>query len=81
MFGSSTLASLIREGKTTQIRGYIAAGKRRGMLSMDGSLQELLLADEITPQACLEKSLDKDVMREWLKEQGQQVEEEDAGAR
>lgn len=73
LFGSPTFASMVREGKTTQITGYISTGKRMGMISMDYSLRDLLLEDKITAEAALEKALDKDTMREWLKEQGQEV--------
>ena len=79
MFGSPTLASLIREGKTTQIKGYISTGKRRGMIGMDNSLCKLFLDGDIKAEAALEKALDKDEMRSWLAEQGQELEAEDAG--
>ncbi len=77
MFGSPTLASLIREGKTTQIKGYISTGKRRGMIGMDNSLRTLFLDGDIEAEAALEKALDKDEMRSWLAEQGQELEADD----
>ena len=42
MFGSSQLSSLVREGKTHQIPGYISAGRGLGMVAMDGSLRRLV---------------------------------------
>jgi hypothetical protein len=40
---------------------------------MDDSLRKLVNEDVIEPQAALEKSLDKDEMRKWLKERGVEV--------
>ena len=77
MFGSPTLSSLIREGKTHQISGYIGQGKARGMITMDESLRRLVRDDIIDPNAALEKSLDKDEMRRWLRERGAEVSDED----
>jgi twitching motility protein PilT len=76
MFGNPTLSSLIREGKTHQIGGFIAQGKSKGMITMDASLRRLVVEDVIDPEAALEKSLDKDEMRKWLKERGAEVSEE-----
>jgi len=77
MFGSPTLASLIREGKTHQIAGYIQTGKSKGMVQMDTSLKKLVLSEVITAEAALEKALEKDEMRNWMKEQGVEVPEEE----
>ena len=76
MFGSRQLGSLIREGKTNQITGYIQTGVSRGMRSMDESLQRMVTSDVIEPHAALEKALDKDRMREWLKEMGADLPED-----
>ncbi|MCB9758808.1 MAG: type IV pilus twitching motility protein PilT [Alphaproteobacteria bacterium] len=76
MFGSSALASLIREGKTHQIGGYISTGKGRGMITMDESLRRLVVDDTIETHAALEKALDKDEMRKWLMERGVEVPED-----
>jgi twitching motility protein PilT len=73
LYGSSALASLIRDGKSHQISGLISTGKAQGMISMDDSLRKLVNDDVIEPQAALEKSLDKDEMRKWLKERGVEV--------
>ncbi|MCK6519530.1 type IV pilus twitching motility protein PilT, partial [Myxococcota bacterium] len=73
LYGSSALASMIRDGKSHQIGGLISTGKAQGMISMDDSLRKLVNDDVIEPQAALEKSLDKDEMRKWLKERGVEV--------
>jgi Tfp pilus assembly pilus retraction ATPase PilT len=46
------------------------------MITMDASLRRLVVEDVIDPEAALEKSLDKDEMRKWLKERGAEVSEE-----
>ncbi|MEY3212864.1 MAG: hypothetical protein RIT28_3345 [Pseudomonadota bacterium] len=76
LYGSSALASMIRDGKSHQIGGLISTGKAQGMISMDDSLRKLVNDDVIEPQAALEKSLDKDEMRKWLKERGVEVSED-----
>jgi twitching motility protein PilT len=70
MYGTPALASLIREGKTHQVAGLISQGKALGMIAMDDSLHSLVERDLIDPHAALEKALDKDEMRKWLKERG-----------
>ena len=60
LLGSGALTSLIREGKTQQIGGYIQTGLAEGMQPMDLSLEKLVRAGTITPHAGLEKALDKE---------------------
>jgi twitching motility protein PilT len=60
LLGSGALASLIREGKTQQIGGYIQTGLADGMQPMDLSLEKHVRAGNITAEAALEKALDKD---------------------
>ncbi|MFZ5480318.1 MAG: type IV pilus twitching motility protein PilT [Myxococcota bacterium] len=79
MFGTPALSSLIREGKTHQISGVIAQGKSLGMIAMDDSLRSLAERDLIEPHAALEKALDKDEMRKWLKGRGATVPDEGEG--
>ena len=76
LFGSSTLSSLIREGKTHQIAGYISQGRTRGMVGMDESLRALVEEDLIEPGSALEKALEKDEMRRWLQERGVKIGDE-----
>jgi twitching motility protein PilT len=59
LLGSSALASIIRDGKITQVDSMIQAGRAQGMQSMDSHLQELLDSDKITRAAAREKAMDK----------------------
>jgi len=77
LFGSSALASLIRQGKTHQIPGMISSGAGKGMIAMDKSLHKLIEADIIDPLAGLEKALNKDEFRDWMKERGLDVPDSD----
>ena len=77
LFGTPAISSLIREGKTHQIGGAIKQGKQLGMIAMDDSLKDLVRRDIIEPHAALEKALDKDEMRKWLKDQGAELPAED----
>jgi twitching motility protein PilT len=70
LLGTPALSALIREGKTHQIPGLIGQGKGMGMIAMDESLRRLVERDAIEPHAALEKALEKDEMRKWLKERG-----------
>lgn len=73
LFGTPALSSLIREGKTHQISGLISQGRSQGMVGMDESLRNLVEKDIIDTHAALEKALDKDEMRKWLKARGSEV--------
>jgi twitching motility protein PilT len=59
LIGSSALASIIREGKTTQIDSLIQTGKSAGMQTMDRHLQTLVDSDKITKESAREKAIDK----------------------
>jgi twitching motility protein PilT len=60
LIGSLALTSLIREGKTQQIAGYIHAGQSEGMQPMDLALERLVKAGTVKPEVALEKALDKE---------------------
>jgi twitching motility protein PilT len=60
LIGSLALASLIREGKTPQIAGYIQAGQAEGMQGMDASLEKLVGSGAVKPRDALDKALDKE---------------------
>ncbi len=79
MFGSNAMSSMIREGKTHQISGLIKLGKRDGMIAMDDALKKLIEDDKIEPTAGLEKAIDKDEFRKWLKDRGAEVPDEEGG--
>ncbi|MEZ4406298.1 MAG: PilT/PilU family type 4a pilus ATPase [Polyangiales bacterium] len=78
LFGSHAMASMIRDGKTHQISGLIKLGKKDGMIAMDDALKALVEEGTIEPVAGLEKSLDKDDFRKWLKSRGEDVPEDSA---
>lgn len=59
LIGSSALASIIREGKITQVESLIQTGKSAGMQTMDHHLQELLDSGKISREAAREKAIDK----------------------
>jgi twitching motility protein PilT len=73
LFGSPALGAMIREGKTHQLSSYILQGRSQGMRGMDESLRALVEEGEIEGVAALEKALDKDEMRKWLKQRGDDV--------
>ncbi|HVY47265.1 MAG TPA: PilT/PilU family type 4a pilus ATPase [Minicystis sp.] len=60
LLGSSALASMIREGKTFQVSSLMQAGGSVGMQTMDAALARLVNASVITPEAGLEKAIDKE---------------------
>ena len=64
LLGSSALASIIREGKITQVNSLIQTGSSQGMQTMDKHLQELLEQGKITQQAAREKAMDKSLFIE-----------------
>ena len=61
LIGSSALASIIREGKITQINSFIQTGSSAGMQSMDQHLMRLIEEDRITAEAAYEKANDKKI--------------------
>lgn len=68
LIGSPALASIIREGKTTQINSLIQTGSMIGMQTMDQHLSKLIEEDKITPEAAYEKALDKNIFLNMLDE-------------
>jgi len=77
LFASNAMSAMIRDGKTHQISGLIKLGKREGMIAMDDALKKLIEDDIIEPSAGLEKAIDKDEFRKWLKERGAAVPDDD----
>ncbi|MDX1778650.1 MAG: type IV pilus twitching motility protein PilT, partial [Thermodesulfobacteriota bacterium] len=61
LIGSTALASMIREGKISQINSVIQTGTSSGMQTMDQHLMQLIKSDTITPQAAFEKAIDKNI--------------------
>jgi len=60
LLGSMALASIIREGKTSQIGSFIQGGQADGMQAMDATLARLVAAGVVTAADALDKALDKD---------------------
>jgi twitching motility protein PilT len=69
---SNAMSSMIRDGKTHQISGLIKLGKKEGMIAMDDALRRPWSSRRVhrAARAGLEKSIDKDDFRKWLKERG-----------
>jgi twitching motility protein PilT len=68
LLGSTALASMIREGKISQINSVIQTGTSSGMQTMDQHLMQLIKSDMITPQAAFEKAIDKNIFLNLLSE-------------
>ena len=68
LIGSTALASMIREGKISQINSVIQTGTSSGMQTMDQHLMQLIKSDTITPQAAFEKAIDKNLFLNLLSE-------------
>jgi twitching motility protein PilT len=59
LIGSSALASMIREGKITQIDSIIQTGTAVGMQTMDQHLMHLIKEEKISKEAAYEKAINK----------------------
>jgi twitching motility protein PilT len=59
LIGSPALASMIREGKITQISSVIQSGTSIGMQTMDQHLMQLIAEGRITKEAAYEKAIEK----------------------
>ncbi len=68
LLGSSALASMIREGKITQIGSLIQTGTGIGMQTMDQHLMKLIEDDKITVEAAYEKAIDKNIFSNMIDE-------------
>jgi twitching motility protein PilT len=76
LFANQALASMIREGKTFQIPSVIAGGKAEGMIGMDETLKNLVEQDVVDGSDALEKAIEKDAFRDWLRGRGVPVPED-----
>ncbi len=61
LLGSPALASMIREGKISQISSIIQTGTAEGMQTMDQHLMQFVKDDKITKEAAYEKAIDKNL--------------------
>jgi twitching motility protein PilT len=69
MVGTPAVANLVREGKTFQIPSMIQTGKRDGMVLMDQSILNYLMAGAISPEEAYAKSHDKGAFRQYLEKE------------
>ncbi len=76
LLATPALKSSIREGKTHQIPDVIAGGRKLGMVGMDDTLRSLVERDVVEGRSALEKAIDKDVFRRWLRERGTPVDDD-----
>jgi len=67
LIGSSALANVIREGKTTQIPSIIQGGKSVGMQSMDQCLLKLVQEGKVLAEEAVIKANDKSLFQRFLK--------------
>ena len=63
---NAAISNLVREGKIAMVNSMIQTGGAQGMLSMDQALQRLVRDGRITPQAALEKAIDKESFQRLL---------------
>ena len=61
--GSAALANAIREGKTGTIASIIQTGRSQGMMSLDQSLADLVVADLVDADEASEHAVDRDYFR------------------
>lgn len=62
------LATCIRSGKISKVRGIIESSMDQGMITMDASLAKLMEARQITPEEAYMKAANKDLFEKHLHE-------------
>jgi twitching motility protein PilT len=60
LVGTSALSAMIREGKTYQIPSIMQGAQALGMQTMDQALERLVTKGKVSPEAALEKAIDKE---------------------
>jgi twitching motility protein PilT len=66
LFVKTSVANLIREGKTFQIPSVIQTGKAEGMQLMDQSIMDYLMKKVIHPEEAYMKANDKTAFEKFL---------------
>ncbi|MDP9150805.1 MAG: type IV pilus twitching motility protein PilT [Myxococcota bacterium] len=66
LIGSPALGSMIRENKTFQIPSLMQSGQAYGMQTMDMALERFVRSGEISPEAALQKVMDKESFAKLL---------------
>ncbi|RME05192.1 MAG: type IV pilus twitching motility protein PilT [Planctomycetota bacterium] len=70
LFGSSSLANIIREGAIGKIISTIEAGRGEGMQTMDDSIKEKLEAGIISAEDAYFRAFDKSKFEKYLRKEG-----------
>src|SRR5205085_1037268 len=76
MMGTSSVANLIREGKTYQLESLIAAGRKEGMVTLNESLSALATKKLISPQEAYNRSINRSDIKPLLARLGWQADGE-----
>jgi twitching motility protein PilT len=63
---NAAISNLVREGKIAMVNSMIQTGGALGMQSMDQALHKFVKEGRITPQAALEKAIDKESFQKLL---------------
>ena len=66
LLGSTALAAMIREGKTTQVPSLMQAGGAVGMLTMDTALERLVHRGLVTGDDAMDRALDKETFQKTI---------------
>jgi twitching motility protein PilT len=66
LVGTPAIGNLIREAKTFQIPSVIQTGKRDGMVQMDQSIMNALMAGLVSPEEAYAKAFDKSLFKAHL---------------
>src|SRR5262245_31705663 len=64
LISATALSNLIREGRTEKIPSYIQSGRDRGMITMDGTLQQYLAEGLVTGEEAYMFAQDKTLFQE-----------------
>ncbi|MBI2388741.1 MAG: type IV pilus twitching motility protein PilT [Deltaproteobacteria bacterium] len=67
LVGTPALSSMIREGKTYQIPSIMQGAQALGMQTMDQALERLVAKGTVSPEAALEKAIDKESFARLVK--------------
>jgi twitching motility protein PilT len=78
LIGTSSVANLIREGKTFQIPSIMQTGKGVGMQTMNDALFELVKKKIVEPQEAYSKAVHKGELKQMLERGGFKLEAEAA---
>ena len=78
LIGTTSVANLIREGKTFQIPSIMQTGKGAGMQTMNDALFDLVKKKLVEPQEAYSKAIQKAELKQMLERAGFKLEAEAA---